>query len=70
MISADIKSTIKQQEIKDLVMWLHLTNYYKMYFQNLKYNVQRVCIFHLILVWYAILILSVKNREGGLGGVA
>ena len=62
MISADIKSNIKQQE------FLHLTNYYKIYFQNLEHNVQRVCIFHLILVWCAILILSVKNREGGGGG--
>ena len=36
-----------------------------MYLQNCKYNVQRVCIFHLILVWSIILILSAKNREGG-----
>ena len=38
------------------------------YLQNLKNNVRRVCIFHLILVSIPfIVILSIKNR-GGLGG--
>ena len=38
------------------------------YLQNLKNNVRRVCIFHLILVSIpSIVILSIKNR-GGLGG--
>ena len=48
MISADIKGNIKQQEIKDLVGVS--TNFYRKYLQNLKYNVKRVCVFHLILV--------------------
>ena len=61
MISADVKSNIKQQEIK----------LYKKYLQNFIYSVKRVCIFHLILVGIAsILLLSVKNRgaEGLLNG--
>ena len=72
MISADVKSTIKQQEIKDLVAALHLTNFYKKYssyLQNFKYNVKKVCIFQLILVGIpSIFISSVKNRgvRGGL----
>ena len=48
MKSADVKANIKQQEIKDLV--IHLTIHCKKYLQNLKYNVNRGCIFHLILV--------------------
>ena len=50
---------------------LYLTSFYKMYVQNLKYNIKRACMFHLILVGIlSILILSVKNRgwDGG-GGV-
>ena len=70
MISADVKSTIKQQEIKDLVAALHLTNFYKKYssyLQNFKYNMKKVCIFELILVGIpSIFILPVKNR--GVGG--
>ena len=31
-MSADVKASIKQQEIKDLVA--HLTNFYKKYLQN------------------------------------
>ena len=61
MISADVKSNIKQQEIK----------LYKKYLQNFIYSVKRVCIFHLILIDIAsILLLSVKNRgaEGLLNG--
>ena len=49
----------------------YLTNFYKKYLQNLKYNVKRICIFHLILfdiLSILISILSVKNRDG-LGGV-
>ena len=50
--------------------WLYLTNFYKMYVQNLKYNIKVACIFYLILVDILfILILSVKNRGVG-GGVA
>ena len=65
-MSADVKTSIKQQEIKDLVA--HLTNFYlyKNYLQNLKYNVNSGCIFHLILISIlSILILPVKN--GGVG---
>ena len=60
-MSADVKARIKQ-EINDMVA--HLTNFNKKYLQNLKYNVKRGCIFHLILVVILlILILSVKNWE-------
>ena len=42
---------------------------YKNYLQNLKYNVNSGCIFHLILVGIlSILILSVENIGGGWGG--
>ena len=61
MISAHVKSKLKQQ-MKDLVT----ANYYKKYLQNFKYNLKRVCIFHLILV--GILILSVKKGDGVGGG--
>ena len=66
MMSADVKNSIKQQEIKDLVV--HHTNFYiyKNYLQNLKYNVNSGCIFHLILIGIlSILILSVKDRGWG-----
>ena len=76
MISAGVKSNIKQQEIKDLVAASY-TNYYKKYPQNFKCNVKRVCIYHLILFGIpSILVLSVKNsgvrerRAGGGGGGA
>ena len=60
-MSADVKARIKQ-EINDMVA--HLTNFNKKYLQNLKYNVKRGCIFHLILVVILlILTLSVKNWE-------
>ena len=50
--------------------WLYLTNFYKMYVQNLKYNIKGACIFYLILVDILfILILSVKNRGVGGGGL-
>ena len=56
----------KQQEIKVLVAVSY--NFFKKYPQNLKYNVKRGCIFHLILVGIpSILILSVKNRGAGGG---
>ena len=48
---------------------LYLTSLYKMYVQNLKYNIKGACMFHLILVGIlSILILSVKNRGWGGGG--
>ena len=66
MISADVKAKIKNQEIKELVAYL--IHFYKKYLQNLKYNVKRACIFHLILVGIpSSLILSVKNRGWGWG---
>ena len=41
-------------------------NIYKKYLQNIKYNVKRVCIFHLILFGTpSSSILSVKNRGQG-----
>ena len=64
-IKHNVKSNIKQQEIKDL--WQHLINFYKKYLQNLKYNVKRAHILNLILVGIpSILILSVKQEQGGL----
>ena len=67
MMSADVKANIKQQKIKDLVNYL--TILCKNYLQNLKHNVNRGCIFHLILVGIpSTLILSIKNR--GVRGVA
>ena len=50
MMSADVKVSIRQQEIKGRV--IHLTIIYKSYLQNLKYNVKSGCIFHLILVGF------------------
>ena len=61
-MSADVKATIKQQEIKDLV-----ADPTKKYLQNLKYNIKRECIFYSILVDISfVLILSIKNK--GVGG--
>ena len=68
MMSADVKANIKQQEIKDLVTYL--TVLCKKYFQNLKYSVNRGCMFHLILVGIpSTLILSIK-KGWGVRGVA
>ena len=40
--------------------------YFKRYLENLKYNVKRACMFHLILFGIlSILIFSVKNRGVG-----
>ena len=60
MMSADVKANIKQQEIKDLVTYL--TILCKKYLQNLKYNVNSGCIFHLILVGIP------SKKQGGWGG--
>ena len=66
MMSGDVKVNINQQEIKDLV-----ANVYKRYLQNLKHNIKRACIFHSILVGMPlILVLSVRNKEGGGVGFA
>ena len=37
MISADVKATIKQQQIKELV-GMYFIYFYKMYVQTLQYN--------------------------------
>ena len=53
---------IKKQEIKQLaaVSYIH---FFKKYLQNLKHNVKRACIFHLILVGI-VSSLSIKNGAG------
>ena len=70
MISADVKSNIKQQQIKDLV-----AASYKLLDEitfKTSNTITKLCIFQLILVDIpSILILSVKNRRwvwGGRGG--
>ena len=65
----DVKTSIKQREIKDLVA--HLTNFYTRI--TIKtwsiYNVNSGFIFHLILVGtLSILILFLKSIGGGWGG--
>ena len=61
MMSADVNANIKEQEIKHQVTYL--TILCKKYLQNLKYNVNRGCIFHLILGGIpSTLILPIKNR--------
>ena len=47
-ISADIKASKNNKKQK--TWWLYLTNFYKMYVQNLKSNIKGACILHLILV--------------------
>ena len=67
MVSADVKSNIKQ-EMKDLVAASY--KFCKKYLQNLKWNVKRACIFHLIMLGIpSILILSVKKKGMGEGGL-
>ena len=64
MISANIKSNKKQQEIKDLVA----ASYKLLEEMTFKTSntIKKLCIFHLILAGIpSILILSVKNRAGG-----
>ena len=64
MIPADVKAN--KNKMNFYIWWLHLTNFYKKYLENLKYNVKKVCSLHLIFVGIlSILILSVKNRDGG-----
>ena len=43
IMPVDVKANTKQQEKKDLVAYL--TNVYKSYLYNLKYNIKRGCIF-------------------------
>ena len=62
MISADVKANKNKKDKKDLLA-LYLTNFYEKYLQNLKHNVTRACIFHLILVGVlSISIFYIKNR--------
>ena len=61
MISADVKANVKQW-IKKLVDVSY--RFYKRYLQNLKYNVKRACIFHLILVGYFIELDIVCQEQG------
>ena len=61
----DVKANVKQE----IIWWLCLTDLYKKYLQNLKYNEERACVFHLILVGIqSILILCPLRRGGGGGG--
>ena len=65
MISADVEAN-KNKKNKKKIWWLYLTNFYKNQLQNLKYNVKKVCTYHLILVGIlSILMLTVKNSTGG-----
>ena len=69
MISADVKSNIKQQEIKDLVAASYKLQIIRRSTFKTSNKIKRVCTFHLILVVIpSILILPVKNRDGGGGG--
>ena len=53
-----IKTTINKK-----IWWLYLKNFYKKQLQNVKYNIKRTCIFHLILFGIiSILILFVRTR--------
>ena len=56
-MSADVKADIKQQEIKDLVVYLT-----KKYLQNLKYK--RGCNFHLILVGILFVLILLEQGLG------
>ena len=50
-IPADVRANKNKKEI----WWLHLTNFYKKYPQNLKYNVKKVAMhFSFDLGWYSI----------------
>ena len=66
----DVKTSIKQQEIQDLLV-AHLTDFYtRITFKTWSiYDVNSGCTFHFILVCtLSILILSVKNIGHGWGG--
>ena len=65
ILSADVKANVKQYEIKELVA-VNYKNFIRSTLKNMKYNVNRACIFYLILVGIpSSLILSIKNRGGG-----
>ena len=62
MVSADAKTDIKQEEIRELVAVSY--NCSEVTSKILKYNVKEACIFHLILVGVpSSLILSVKTMR-------
>ena len=66
MISADIKTDVKQEMKKVVILQL----FTEVPSHNLKYNVKRACIFHLILAGIPYrLILSIENRKYTRGGV-
>ena len=57
-----IKANVKQYDTKELVAVHIFINFNKEHLQNLKYNVKRACIFHLILLGIpSSLIFSVKS---------
>ena len=70
MIPADVKTNKIKTRDKRSGGCRHLANFYKNYLQNLKYNVKKECIFHLIVIGIlSILILSFKKvRKGGWRG--
>ena len=59
-----MQKLIKTKEIKDVMALSYkFLSTFRKYLQNLKYNVKKVYIFHLILVVIlSILILSIKKR--------
>ena len=71
MISADVKANVKQEIIELVAVFLE--KFYKKYIQhsNLKYDVKRACIFHLILVgiqYTLIFSFSNSGSQGWWGG--
>ena len=63
MISADVKANVKQQEVKEQDICI-LSIVMRSTLQNVKNNVKRVSIFHLILVCIpSSLILVFKNGD-------
>ena len=65
VISAAVKAN-KNNKKQKIWQLYYLTNFYKVYVQNLKYNIKGACIFHFIFVGIlSILILSIMNMEEG-----
>ena len=59
MISADIKTDVSQQEMKELVVSF---NFHRSAFSKLEIQVKQACVFHLILDDIpSRLILTIKN---------
>ena len=58
------KADVKEYDIKELVAVYIFINFNEENLQNLKYNLKRTCIFHLILLGIpSSLILLVKSSE-------